>query len=213
MSDVYNAFTMAKTTRPLLIATGNKGKLREFRGFLRDVPIEIIDLSAFDDLAGVPETGLTFAANARVKALGYALQTGHVTLADDSGLELMALNGRPGVLSARYGGVDAPFSTKMSMLLDELSETGASDRRARFFCAVAVADESGEIIHTSEGICNGTIAAEPRGEGGFGYDPLFIPDGFDQTFGELNDTVKAKISQRATAFLKIVPFLRGFFAI
>jgi XTP/dITP diphosphohydrolase len=117
------------------------------------------------------------------------------------------------VLSARYGGADMSFDDKMRKLLDELAKTGNSDRRARFVSALAVADEKGKIVYAAEGICRGVIAKQPRGTGGFGYDPLFIPEGFDLTFGELPEPVKAKTSHRADAFFKIVPFLRGFFDI
>ena len=150
-------------------------------------------------------------AKKALKASGYAMQTGRMTLADDSGLEVEALGGRPGVLSARYGG--PTFDQKMSMLLNELDAIGDEARRARFVAAIAIADETGRILHAVEGICAGTIAAEPRGSGGFGYDPLFIPDGYDLTFGELPETIKREISHRGRAFSQIMPFLRGFFAI
>jgi XTP/dITP diphosphohydrolase len=210
MSGVYNPFSMTNPPRRLLVATGNEGKLREFRAFLHELPVEAVGLDAFANVTEVEETGATFEENAELKAGQYAVQTGHVTLADDSGLEVEALDGQPGVLSARYGGVDMSFSDKISRLLAEIEKTGDVSRRACFVCAIAVADETGAIIYTATGKCSGIIAASPRGAGGFGYDPVFIPDGFSQTFGELNDAVKAKISHRARAFLQIMPFLRGF---
>ena len=124
-----------------------------------------------------------------------------------------ALDDRPGVLSARYGGSDLGFDQKMMLLLDELEKTGGENRSARFVCAIAIADPDGEIVHTGEGICTGTIAEKPRGNGGFGYDPLFIPDGFEKTFGELPNDVKQRISHRFRAFCQIIPFLRLFYAI
>jgi XTP/dITP diphosphohydrolase len=202
------------SARPtLLIATKNEGKLRELRGLTADLAVEIAGLDSFPDAVEIDETAATFAGNAALKAAGYAMQTGHITLADDSGLEVEALGGRPGVLSARYGGGGTPFSEKMKMLLAELEKTGSTDRRARFVASIAIADETGAIIHTAEGICQGSIAEAPRGTGGFGYDPLFIPDGYDKTFGELPDAIKQEISHRTRAFLKIVPILRAFVAI
>ena len=210
MSGVYNAFSMTSSLRRLLVATGNEGKLREFRAFLHELPVEVVGLEAFANVTEVEETGSTFAENAELKARQYAVQTGHVTLADDSGLEVEALGSRPGVLSARYGGVDTSFSDKIFTLLADIAKTADTRRRASFVCAIAIADETGAIVHTATGKCSGVIAARPRGTGGFGYDPVFIPDGFTQTFGELNDAVKAKISHRALAFRQIMPFLRGF---
>jgi XTP/dITP diphosphohydrolase len=194
----------------LLVATHNKGKLREYRALFNALPIEVIGLDSFPEIAEADETGETFAENAELKAREYAIQTGHVTLADDSGLEVAALGGRPGVMSARYGGIEKPFSEKMTILLDELERSGSRHRGARFVAAIAVADESGRILHSVEGICPGTIASHPRGSGGFGYDPVFIPDGYDKTFGELPDTIKQNISHRGRAFLQIMPFLRVF---
>ena len=197
----------------LLVATGNKGKLSELKGLLADMPIELISLSYIRSFDEIEETGATFAENAALKARGYARLAGIPTLADDSGLEVAALDNRPGVFSARYGGADLGFDKKMLMLLDELEKTGGKNRTARFVCAMAVADATGKIVHSAEGICNGRIAHEPRGTGGFGYDPLFIPDGFENTFGELSNDVKQKISHRFRAFCEIIPFLRLFYAV
>jgi len=203
-----------QTRRPqLLVATNNPGKLREFRALFTGVPLDLVGLDRFDNVVEVEETGATFAENAALKAGGYAIQAASVTLADDSGLEVEALGGRPGVLSARYGSAESTFDQKMAMLLDELDKTEDKTRRARFVAAMAIADETGHILHTARGICSGTIAAEPRGSGGFGYDPLFIPEGYDRTFGELPESVKREISHRGRAFLQIIPFLRGFYAI
>jgi XTP/dITP diphosphohydrolase len=197
----------------LTIATNNAGKLAELRSLLDSEPIELRSLAHFPDAKEVEETGSTFVENARLKASEYARQTGSFTLADDSGLEIDALGGRPGVLSARYGGDHLGFAEKMQLILDELSLGGQPDRRARFVCAIAVAAPDGQIVFEAEGICEGRIAEAPAGSGGFGYDPIFIPDGFESSFGELSGAVKQQISHRARAFAEIMPFLRDFTAL
>ena len=197
----------------LLVATNNKGKLAELNGLLAGLPLELVSLSDIGCTVEIEETSSTFAENAALKARGYARLSQIPTLADDSGLEVAALDNRPGILSARYGGAELGFDQKMSLLLDELEKTGGEDRAARFVCSIAIADPAGEIIQSAEGICNGAIAPKPRGKGGFGYDPLFVPDGFENTFGELSNAVKQKISHRFRAFEQIIPFLRVFYAI
>ncbi len=197
----------------LLVATGNKGKLSELKGLLANIPIELLSLKDIGCAVEIEETGATFAENAALKAQGYARITGIPTLADDSGLEVDALDNRPGVFSARYGGADLGFDKKMVMLLDEIEKTGGENRTARFVCSIAIADAAGEIVHSAEGICTGRIAQKPCGTGGFGYDPLFIPDGLENTFGELPNALKQKISHRFRAFEQIIPFLRLFYAI
>ena len=204
---------MGQHRSKLLIATNNPGKLAELRQSMSDLPLELLSLSDIGCSVEIEETGATFCENAFLKASGYARLANIFALADDSGLEVEALGGRPGVLSARYGGTHVGFDRKMSMLLGELERSGDVDRRAQFVCSIAIADASGEIVHSAEGICNGTIAASPRGSNGFGYDPIFIPDGFEKTFGELDDAVKRKISHRARAFCEIMPFLRDFIGI
>lgn len=180
---------------------------------LAGTPFDVQSLDSYPDIIEVEETGLTFIDNAQLKASGYARQTGLLSLADDSGLEVASLGGRPGVLSARYGGEGTSFADKMAMLIAELDAAGGNDRRARFVCAMAVADADGNILFTSKGICPGNLGTAPRGTGGFGYDPLFVPDGSENTFGELPDAVKREISHRARAFSEIIPFLRHFIAI
>jgi len=194
----------------LLVATNNQGKFGELNGLLAGLPIELFSLSDIGCTVDIEETGSTFAENAALKASGYALLSGLMTIADDSGLEVEALDNRPGVLSARYGGAELGFDEKMQMLLAELNETSDTQRRARFVSSIAIANAAGEIVHSTEGFCSGKIAPSPRGTNGFGYDPLFIPDGYDQTFGELSNDVKQQISHRFRAFCKIIPFLRGF---
>ena len=158
----------------------------------------------------VDEVGTTFDENAILKAVGYAKQSGLLTLADDSGLEVDVLGGRPGVLSARYGG-DISFAQRMELLLDELGES-ADHRYARFVCSIALATPDGTVVARESGFCNGKIAFRPKGNNGFGYDPIFIPDGYETTFGELDDVIKASFSHRTAAFRKIIPKLRGFIA-
>src|SRR5829696_769695 len=135
------------------------------------------------------------------------LRPGCWTLADDSGLEVAALGGAPGVFSARYAGDDATDADRRDLLLSELAKTGDEHRRARFVAAAAVAKAGGEMINVAEGVCEGTITFDPRGDGGFGYDPLFIPDGYNQTFAELPESVKNRISHRARALMTTKLFL------
>lgn len=194
----------------LLVATNNIGKIKELSKLLKDLPFRLKGLHDFQNIAEVEETGKTFAENAVLKASSYALQTGIWALSDDSGLEVEALNGAPGVFSARYGGTKLPQSEKNAKILAELNKTNSDLRRARFVCVMAIADKTGRIIFTAEGICNGKIAEKSAGTNGFGYDPIFIPDGFDRTFGELSNEIKAEISHRARAITKIIRFLRDF---
>lgn len=179
---------------------------------LHGFPVMIAGLDTFDNIEEVAETGATFSENAQLKAAGYARQTGLAAVADDSGLEVAALGGRPGVLSARYGGDALTFDEKMDKLLAEIASTGSSDRSAQFVCSMALSDPRGKILHAVDGVCPGNIAQYPRGSGGFGYDPIFVPEGYDETFGELPDHVKADISHRGRAFLRFVPILRDFLA-
>lgn len=201
---------MSLSRNPLLIATGNPGKFYELTEMLADLPLRLTSLGEFPGIREVDEWGTSFDENARLKAAGYAVQTGSYSLADDSGLEVAALDDRPGVLTARYGGPGTSFAEKMNILLAELDATGGENRSARFVCSIAVSDPVGTIIATSSGVCNGKIASQMRGDGGFGFDPVFVPDGFDLTFGELSDEQKGKISHRFRAFEQIKPFLRDF---
>ena len=192
----------------LLIATRNKGKIAEIAERLSGTGIEAVGLADVGCDIDVEESGDTFEANAMIKAREYSLATGLATLADDSGLEVFALGGRPGVQSARYGG-DAGYDEKMRRLLGELDASGSTDRTARFVCVMAAADANGEILMTAEGECRGRLAEAARGSGGFGYDPIFIPEGFDQSFGELAPETKAAISHRAKALEIIIAKLPG----
>jgi XTP/dITP diphosphohydrolase len=196
--------------KELLLATNNPGKVVEMRDLLAGISIDVIGLRDLANFTEVPETGDTFRENASLKAIGYAQQAGMIAIADDSGLEVNALGGRPGVYSARYGGDDLGFDAKMRLLLDEIAKTGDPDRSARFVSAVSIAEPDGTLIFETEGYCTGRIDFEPRGTGGFGYDPLFVPDGFEMTFGQLDSSIKREISHRAAAFREIIPFLRHF---
>ncbi len=184
----------------LLIATHNAHKLHEIRAILTMPNLEIIGMDAFPDVPEVIEDGDTFEANAIKKAVEVANATGVLTMADDSGLEVDALEGAPGVYSARYAGEpsnDAANNRKLLVALD-----GITNRTARFRCAIALVEPNG-TPQTVDGRCEGTICHEPQGENGFGYDPLFTPDGYDQTFAQLGDAVKNSISHRGAALAAI----------
>jgi XTP/dITP diphosphohydrolase len=195
----------------LLVATNNAGKVRELSQLLAGAPLRLRLLSEFEGVAEAEETGTTFAENAVLKALHYSSHAGLLTLSDDSGLAVDALGGAPGVYSARYAGAGATYAERMAKLLAEVDSTGDTDRRARFVCVIAVADPSTNALDTFEGVCEGRIARAPRGTGGFGYDPLFIPEGHEQTFGELPEEVKHTLSHRARALALAVTHLRARF--
>jgi XTP/dITP diphosphohydrolase len=180
----------------LLIATRNPHKLDEIREILKVPGLELICLADFPETHEVEEDAETFEGNAVKKAREMAAATGLWTLADDSGLEVDALGGVPGVRSARYAGEPVSYAANNALLLRELR--GQGNRRARFRCVVALA-VPGECVRTVEGRCEGRIAAAPRGSSGFGYDPLFIPDGHDRTFAEMPAALKNRMSHRAAA--------------
>ena len=195
----------------LLIATHNPGKLEEFRSALAPLALRLRGLNEFPATVEVAETGETFAENAILKATSYAAQTRCRALADDSGLEVEALGGAPGIFSARYGGEGLTDSERIRKLLDELARTGDQRRLARFTCVIAVADPEANLLKTFTGECQGHIADAPRGAGGFGYDPIFIPDGYVQSFGELSSEIKQTISHRARALEAARSFLLTIF--
>src|SRR2546423_6540376 len=157
--------------RTLLIATRNRGKLQEIKDLLEDLPFNIVDLSQCPSIETVEESGDTFADNASLKASGYARQAAVLTLADDSGLMVDALDGAPGVHSARYAGEGASDGERTEKLLRALTDVPQLHRGARFVSVIAIAQDEGKIVNMSTGECRGTIAREPRGNGGFGYDP------------------------------------------
>jgi XTP/dITP diphosphohydrolase len=192
----------------LLIATSNDGKHREISQLLSDLPISLCDLRNFPAIKPISETGASFLENASLKAVGYAVQTGLLTLADDSGLEVDALGGEPGVRSARFAGEFASDTDRIEALMAALNPIEESKRRARFVSAVVIAASNGEILSASSGICEGRISLTPRGAGGFGYDPLFIPSGYEVTFAQLKPEVKNQISHRASALAGAHIYLR-----
>ena len=183
----------------LLVATNNLGKVREYEELLAGLPFEVTFPAQEGIALEVEESGATFEENARLKALAYARASGLPTLADDSGLEVDALGGAPGVRSARYAGPGASDVDRYQKLLDALAGVPEDQRTARFCCVVALAWPDG-TVHTAEGRCEGQIGWAPRGEHGFGYDPVFIVDGFGGlTMAELEPEVKNRISHRARA--------------
>ena len=186
----------------LLVATHNEGKTRELSDLLADAPLRLRGLKEFPWVEEAEETGATFEENAVLKARHYGSRCGLWTLADDSGLEVEALGGAPGVYSARYGGRGISYAERMGLLLEALAATGDEERRARFVCVIALADPRTGAVETFEGVCEGRIAHAPKGMGGFGYDPLFIPEGHAQSFGELPSEVKQSLSHRARALAK-----------
>src|SRR4051794_33066972 len=176
--------------RTLLIATTNAGKLREIRGILADVDVELVSLEQFPAIVEPEETGTTFAANARLKALYYAEQTGLPAVADDSGIEIDALDKAPGVHSARWHGDHYP--TKFAVIYRELAARGLATSTARFVAHIAVAD-AGRILFEATGAVEGQIAPEPRGTHGFGYDPIFLYPPYGCTLGEVEGARKAAV--------------------
>jgi XTP/dITP diphosphohydrolase len=193
---------MSTQLQKLVIASGNAGKIEEFRAYLADLGVTLI---LKPDSIDVEETGTTFIENAHLKASQVAIATGEWAIADDSGLEVIALNGAPGVLSARYADTD---SDRINRVLSELSHH--SNREAQFVCAIAIASPDGEIAADAIGVCKGAIADAPRGNHGFGYDPIFLIPEFQQTFGEIPPEFKAKISHRANALSILRSKLQSF---
>lgn len=188
----------------LVLATRNPGKISEFEALLPGVRI-----APAASIPGCPEpeeSGRTFEENALIKARTVSRYTGRTALADDSGLEVDALDGAPGVRSARYAGDHASDRDNMDRLLEALDGMAEAGRTARFRCVVAVVAPDGRTW-TAEGVCEGRILREPRGESGFGYDPVFVPAGYDKTFAELDAGVKNRISHRAVALSRIAEAL------
>ncbi len=205
----------------LIIATKNNGKLKEIKEFLNssNIPvvgvvtnnpsnIELLSLNDFSDIHDIPETGNTFEENALLKAKTVYEKTGICTLADDSGLEVDYLNGRPGVYSARYASEKATDTENRKKLLHELKHIAAHNRTARFVCVMILYDGIKKNIF--RGICEGTIAESERGNNGFGYDSLFIPEGFDRTFAELDIETKNKISHRGKALKEVKQYFKSY---
>jgi XTP/dITP diphosphohydrolase len=182
----------------LLIASHNQGKVKEFQQLFTDFPLEIISLDDAGIEWNVDENGKTFDANARLKAEAYGIAAGLATLADDSGLEVDALGGEPGVLTARFGGPGLTPQDRNELLLEKMKSVPDGRRQARFLCAIALA-WPGKAIQSVAGICEGEIAQGPKGEGGFGYDPIFFLPEFGCTMAELPAEIKNRVSHRARA--------------
>ncbi len=186
----------------IVLATRNQGKLREFRALLEPSGWQIAGLADLAIQGDIEESGRTFRGNARLKAVGYSRHTDLPVLADDSGLEVYALDGRPGVESARYAGPGASDSDRIHKLLAEISQARCA-RAARFFCALALA-QRGAIVVEAEGECRGEIAQEPRGDKGFGYDPVFFVPVLGCTYAELSEEEKNRHSHRAHAVAALI---------
>ena len=189
----------------ILLATRNSGKLREISSILHGIPYTLVSVGDMSGIPDVVEDGSTLEKNALKKARETFAATGIPSLSDDTGLEVFALNMRPGVRSARYAGEHASYSENNKKLLVELEKLSSKDRRAQFRCVAAFID--GGVEHVTTGICAGVIGMSSLGEGGFGYDPLFVPDGFEETFAELTQEIKNTISHRSRAFRLMKKFL------
>jgi XTP/dITP diphosphohydrolase len=194
-------------TQKLLVATHNQGQVQEFAEMLADLDVEWVSLDDIGVDAEVEETGRTFAENALLKAQTYAALTGFLTLADDSGLEVDALGGEPGVYTARYGGEGLTHEGRYRLLLQNLADTPTAERTARFRCVIALAKPDG-VVGTAVGVCEGVIAETAAGEGGFGYDPVFFLPERNATMAQLPSAVKHQISHRGQALRAIEPLLR-----
>ncbi len=192
--------------KPLLFATHNKHKLAEVRQLIPS-QFEVIGLDDIGFHHDIPEPYDTFIDNARAKTTFLFQQTGLICFAEDSGLEVDALQGRPGVYSARYAGDHRGPEDNIRKVLDELGST--QNRSARFIALMAFRSSKDEV-HFFKGTVEGSISTSPRGKNGFGYDPIFIPNGFDQTFGELSVAIKNRISHRRKALDKFLEFLSGY---
>ncbi len=187
--------------RELVLATRNEDKVQEILALLSEINLNVITLSAYPDAPEVIEDGKTLEENAIKKAKVIANYTGKTAVADDTGLEVDYLKGRPGVMSSRYSGANASYSDNVDTLLRDLKGVPRENRTARFRCVVAICNNNEVMI--VEGICEGIICEEPRGESGFGYDPLFYVSEFKCTFAEMELSLKNQISHRAKAFQEL----------
>ncbi len=185
----------------LIIATRNQGKVKELKKLLAHLSFDILSLKNLPNVPKTIESGTNFKENATIKAVAVSKYTQGIIMADDSGLEVDALGGEPGVYSARYAGEGACDAANNAKLLENLQGIPLSQRTARFCCTIAIIIPGQEMMLV-EGYCNGLIAEEPRGDGGFGYDPLFIVPGYNKTFAELPLDIKNKISHRSKAMAK-----------
>jgi non-canonical purine NTP pyrophosphatase (RdgB/HAM1 family) len=186
----------------LLVATTNPNKVKEIRQLLDGANVEVITLDGWPDLVAPEETGRTFEDNARLKAIYYARATGQLTVAEDSGIEIDALGGAPGVESARYAGEETSYPEKFARLYAALDRTGSRDSAARFVCALAMASPDA-ILFEARGVIEGRVAQEPAGSGGFGYDPFFFYPPYGRTLGQVTPAEKLAVSHRGQAFRKL----------
>jgi XTP/dITP diphosphohydrolase len=191
----------------ILIATTNQGKMKEIRNLVKGLPAVFLSLSEVPDVPEIFEDGTTFEENALKKARAISQSTGMVTLADDSGLCVDALDGRPGVLSARYAGENASDEEKYLRILEEMQNIPDSERSARFECALALVIPDGEEV-IFRGVCEGRITRAPRGSSGFGYDPIFYFEEAGCTFAEMDRESKNQVSHRGRALREFAKFLR-----
>jgi XTP/dITP diphosphohydrolase len=185
----------------LLLATNNAGKVKEFHSLLLGIPFKLVTPKEIGIEMDVEETGTTYEENARLKACALARESGLITLADDSGLEVNALHGEPGVMSARYAGENASNTERIDYLLAKMKNIPAEKRTARFYCVIAIAQPNGHVAFC-DGECKGTITFKPSGEKGFGYDPVFYFTALGKTMAELPAQVKNQISHRGQAAQK-----------
>jgi XTP/dITP diphosphohydrolase len=199
-------------TKTLLVATHNQGKVKEYAEMLSDLDINWQSLDDIGLTQEVEESGATFLENALLKAAGYAREAGCLTLADDSGLVVDALDGAPGVTTARYGGPELSSRERYEYLLSNLRGVPSEERTARFVCIIALSDAGGNILATAEGRIEGTIAEGPAGDGGFGYDPVFYVPQTGRTMAELPPQTKHTLSHRGNALRAIEPQLRAVLA-
>ena len=189
----------------IVAATGNEGKLKEIRAALAPANIEVLGIDALSDRTEVEETGTTFEANAKLKAEQYSLRTPEMVLADDSGLEVDALDGAPGSYSARYGSPTLSDPARCRAILKALTDTPDAERGAQFVCVLAIA-KAGKTLATFRAEVRGTILREMRGDNGFGYDPIFFYPPFNKAFGEITRDEKEKVSHRGQALRKALQF-------
>jgi XTP/dITP diphosphohydrolase len=201
-----------RVERSLVLATNNSGKVAEFRVLLRNCGWQMAAPADRGLTLSVDECGTSYLENATLKARAFARASGLFALADDSGLEVDALNGTPGVRSARYGGEDLAPDQRLSLLLSALGETPDNRRGARFCCTLVLAAPDGALWH-SEGVCEGTIAREPTGQGGFGYDPVFFLPDLGRTMAQLTPAEKNRVSHRGRACAALCPVLQDLAAL
>ncbi|MFW6149125.1 MAG: RdgB/HAM1 family non-canonical purine NTP pyrophosphatase [Atribacterota bacterium] len=187
----------------LVLATRNSGKLKEIKYKLKKYPVIVESLNDYPEIPEIEETGKTFAENALIKAKTVVKWTKLPALADDSGLEIDYIGKKPGIYSSRWGSTD---QERIKKVLDILQNTKSEQRGANFICVMSLVLPE-QRDYTTRGVCSGRITLSPKGSKGFGYDPIFIPDGYDQTFAELGVDVKNKISHRAVALEKMIKFI------